>query len=121
MIYFPATPLSDLATRWHSNELTEMADGFARYVPEKDLPEEIRKLPTSETRCHYCGVSYLVHHEVKKLESLVEELQSKLQSSYERNEELIKVYNAVFNRANKVEEEKEAAEQMYDNICMSIN
>ena len=41
-------------------------EGFQHYVPEKELPEEIQNLPLEETKCRFCGVSYLVHHEVAK-------------------------------------------------------
>ena len=57
------------------------SERYERYIPEKDLPEEIQQLPHEETRCRFCGVSYLVHHEVKKLEEVVKELQSKLQEA----------------------------------------
>ena len=42
-------------------------EGFQHYVPEKELPEEVQNLPLEETKCRFCGVSYLVHHEVAKL------------------------------------------------------
>lgn len=57
------------------------SEQYERYIPEKDLPEEIQQLPHEETRCRFCGVSYLVHHEVKKLEEVVKELQSKLKEA----------------------------------------
>ena len=49
-------------------------EGFQHYVPEKELPEEIQNLPREETKCRSCGVSYLVHHEVAKLEKEVGKL-----------------------------------------------
>ena len=42
--------------------------GFERYTPENPLPEEIQKLDREETVCKFCGVSYLIHNEMKKLE-----------------------------------------------------
>lgn len=48
---------------------------FERYVPEKDLPEEIQNMPLEETKCRFCGVSYLVHHEVARLEGVVKKMQ----------------------------------------------
>ena len=55
-----------------------MADvkSFQRYIPEKELPDEIKALPRDETVCKFCGVSYLVHHEIKALENKVAELES---------------------------------------------
>lgn len=51
---------------------------YQKYKPEKELPEGIRSLPPEETKCKFCGVSYLVHHEVKKLENQLERVQSEL-------------------------------------------
>ena len=47
---------------------------FERYVPEKELPEEIQNMPSEETKCRFCGVSYLVHHEVARLEDVVKKM-----------------------------------------------
>jgi hypothetical protein len=58
------------------------ADRFERYIPQKDLPDEIKTLPVGETRCEYCGVSYLVHHEVKRLEEMARELQTQLNTEF---------------------------------------
>ena len=41
---------------------------FQRYTPQHPLPEEIRKMTRDDTVCQYCGVSYLIHTEIKKLE-----------------------------------------------------
>lgn len=48
---------------------------FVKYTPQKELPEEIKSLPRSETVCKFCGVSYLVHHEIKALEDRISELE----------------------------------------------
>lgn len=88
-----------------SNEMAERI--FERYVPQRELPEEIRNLPPGETRCEYCGVSYLVHHEVKKLEGLVNELQSKLQSSQDKNKELFEISNSVNSKVDRLSNENE--------------
>ena len=32
------------------------------------LPEEIQKMKRDETICKFCGVSYLIHNEIKALE-----------------------------------------------------
>lgn len=41
---------------------------FERYTPKYPLPEEIRKMKRDDTICQYCGVSYLIHAEIKALE-----------------------------------------------------
>ena len=38
---------------------------------EHPLPEEIQSMEKEDTVCKFCGVSYLIHHEVKKLEDKV--------------------------------------------------
>lgn len=39
---------------------------------------DIKRLPHGETVCRFCGVSYLVHHEIKRLEEAVESMQGQL-------------------------------------------
>jgi len=36
--------------------------------PVHPLPEDILKMPRNETVCQYCGISYLIHSEIKLLE-----------------------------------------------------
>ena len=40
----------------------------ARLELQHPLPEEIRKMARDETVCKFCGVSYLIHNEIKALE-----------------------------------------------------
>ena len=42
--------------------------GGSAVGPEHPLPEEIRKMARDETVCKFCGVSYLIHNEIKALE-----------------------------------------------------
>ena len=51
---------------------------FERYNPVNPLPEEIRSLSNDETVCKFCGVSYLIHNEIKKLELELENVKSQL-------------------------------------------
>ena len=53
------------------------------FVPSKELPKEVLELPPDQTRCQFCGVSYLVHHEVSKLKCSVKELEMKLKEAEE--------------------------------------
>ena len=51
----------------------DMADNdeesnVARLELQHPLPEEIRKMARDETVCKFCGVSYLIHNEIKALE-----------------------------------------------------
>ena len=42
----------------------------------RDLPDDLKALPREETVCKFCGVSYLIHHEIKALQERVKELES---------------------------------------------
>lgn len=57
----------------------ESAEKFERYNPVNPLPEEIRALPSDETVCKFCGVSYLIHNEIKKLEMELEKVNQQLE------------------------------------------
>ena len=51
-----------------------MADNgeiFERHVPVHPLPEEIQAMTKDDTVCQFCGVSYLIHREIKKLEDRI--------------------------------------------------
>ena len=50
-----------------------MADSqvIERLPLEHPLPEEIQAMPQDDTVCKFCGVSYLIHREVKRLEDKV--------------------------------------------------
>ena len=50
------------------NEETQGEQSIARMELEHPLPEEIRKMARDETVCKFCGVSYLIHNEIKALE-----------------------------------------------------
>lgn len=44
---------------------------FEKHTPIYPLPNEILKMPRDETVCQFCGVSYLIHNEIKKLEERI--------------------------------------------------
>lgn len=44
---------------------------FQKHVPKFPLPDEILKMDKDETVCQFCGVSYLIHTEIKKLEDRI--------------------------------------------------
>lgn len=66
-------------------------ESFDRYVPEHPLPEEIREMEKDATVCQFCGVSYLIHSEMKALEERVLEAERQMEhykGSVEREEKL---------------------------------
>ena len=89
------------------------SERYERYIPEKDLPEEIQQLPHEETRCRFCGVSYLVHHEVKKLEEVVKELQSKLQEAEDTTRTQSELAEKEKARVRRLKDEIEALKARY--------
>lgn len=44
---------------------------FEKHTPVYPLPNEILTMPRDETVCQFCGVSYLIHNEIKKLEDRI--------------------------------------------------
>ncbi|KAK7093217.1 hypothetical protein V1264_007010 [Littorina saxatilis] len=52
---------------------------FPHYTPLHPLPEEIRKMSREDTVCQYCGVSYLIHTEIKKLEDKLKATEKELE------------------------------------------
>jgi hypothetical protein len=46
-------------------------NNFERHVPVHPLPDEIQKMGKDDTVCQFCGVSYLIHREIKKLEDRI--------------------------------------------------
>lgn len=62
-----------------------------RYVPQHPLPDEIRQMEKDDTVCQFCGVSYLIHSEMKALEERVKEAERQMEyykGSVEREEKL---------------------------------
>jgi hypothetical protein len=51
--------------------------GFA--VPQHPLPDEIQKMKRDETVCKFCGVSYLIHNEMKALQEKLAEAEKQME------------------------------------------
>jgi hypothetical protein len=51
-----------------TTQADEPEETFEPYNPQHPLPEEIRKMTRDDTVCQYCGVSYLIHNEIKRIE-----------------------------------------------------
>ena len=51
---------------------------FERYTPKYPLPVDISNMPRQDTVCQFCGVSYLIHNEIKALETKCQKLESDL-------------------------------------------
>lgn len=53
---------------------------FEKYTPKNPLPHEIQKMKRDETVCKYCGVSYLIHNEIKALEEKLKKTETELET-----------------------------------------
>jgi hypothetical protein len=48
-----------------------MTENFEKHDPIHPLPNEILEMKRDETVCQYCGISYLIHSEIKALEDKI--------------------------------------------------
>lgn len=55
-----------------------MSEDISHYKPKHPLPEEIQNLPRHDTVCKFCGVSYLIHNEIKRLEDKIQEYEKQV-------------------------------------------
>jgi chaperonin cofactor prefoldin len=76
---------------------------------EHPLPEEIQKMTRDETVCKFCGVSYLIHNEIKALED-------KLRAA---EEELV-FYRGVEGREEKLKHQITSLEQEISKLKQDI-
>jgi hypothetical protein len=51
---------------------------FERYTPQYPLPVDITDMSRQDTVCQFCGVSYLIHNEIKALETKCQKLEADL-------------------------------------------
>ncbi|UJR35192.1 hypothetical protein I4U23_027959 [Adineta vaga] len=51
---------------------------FERYTPQFPLPVDISNMSRQDTVCQFCGVSYLIHNEIKALEAKCQKLEADL-------------------------------------------
>ena len=43
------------------------------YNLQHPLPNEIQQMKHEDTICKYCGISYLIHNEIKRIQKLLED------------------------------------------------
>ncbi|CAF3576825.1 unnamed protein product [Rotaria sordida] len=53
-------------------------DHFERYTPQYPLPVDITNMSRQDTVCQFCGISYLIHNEIKALEAKCQKLEADL-------------------------------------------
>ncbi|XP_077861669.1 protein LEKR1-like [Saccoglossus kowalevskii] len=56
----------------------EDSEKIERVKLEHPLPKEIQQMKRDDTVCQFCGVSYLIHREIKELENKLEKLEKEL-------------------------------------------
>ncbi|KAL3862136.1 hypothetical protein ACJMK2_008126 [Sinanodonta woodiana] len=84
----------------------KVEESFERYNPQHPLPDEIRKMEKDKTVCKYCGVSYLIHSEIKNLENRLKSLEKELErykGLEDREAELQKEVEALQNQRGEYE------------------
>ena len=67
------------------------------------LPEEVESLSREETICKYCGVSYLVFHEIKALEKKYEEQRNTAEAFKDKAERCSEIERAAQHAARSAE------------------
>lgn len=90
-----------------------------RFVPEHPLPTEIREMPKDDTVCQFCGVSYLIHSEMKALEERVKEAERKMQyyvESVEREEKLKVKVASMEEESDKLSRALQASDERWEDI-----
>ncbi|BFZ23574.1 hypothetical protein BsWGS_26613 [Bradybaena similaris] len=89
--------MADKASKDGSVNKKNKDEIFSRYTPQHPLPDEIRKLARDDTVCRYCGVSYLIHNEIKILEEKLKDAEKELAlfRGQEKREELLTQENTL--------------------------
>ena len=93
-----------------------------RYVPEHPLPQEIQEMKKDDTVCQFCGVSYLIHNEMKALEERVKEAERQMEyykGSVEREEKLKIKVASMEEESDKLSRALQASEERYYLYLMS--
>ncbi|XP_077998380.1 uncharacterized protein LOC144451420 [Glandiceps talaboti] len=106
----------------------ETGEKIERIPLEHPLPKEIQKMQRDETVCQFCGVSYLIHREIKELEDKIVKLEkdlakyvgieereaklrNELQVTKSSNEQLQKMSTDLSNKLTAITEEKTTKEK----------
>ncbi|XP_060068576.1 myosin-4-like [Ylistrum balloti] len=92
---------------------------FERYHPQHPLPEGIRKMEHDDTICKYCGVSYLIHNEIKAMEEKLKKTLAEMEhyrGSVEREKQLQVDYERLMGETKEL---REHSKEM-DNIISSL-
>ena len=75
-----------------SNSTEEREDEFVHHKPLHPLPKELQSMTRDETVCQFCGVSYLIHNEIAKLQEQIEKYRKELEHyrGYDERENKLK-------------------------------
>ena len=87
-----------------------------RFIPEHPLPQEIQEMKRDDTVCQFCGVSYLIHNEMKALEERVKEAERQMEyyrGSVEREEKLKIKVASMEEESDKLSRALQASEERY--------
>jgi len=79
--------------------------------PEHPLPKEIQEMKRDETVCQFCGVSYLIHNEIKKLEDEITKLKCELERYRGADEREEKLRKKLQDESRKLDQSQESLRQ----------
>lgn len=89
-------------------------EALDRFIPEHPLPKEIQEMQKDDTVCQFCGVSYLIHNEMKALEERVKEAERQMEyykGSVEREEKLKVKVKCMEEESDKLSRTLQASEE----------
>ncbi|OWF56036.1 leucine-, glutamate- and lysine-rich protein 1-like [Mizuhopecten yessoensis] len=113
---------------------TKMSDGkpedtkaepgeFEHYHPQHPLPEGIRKMEHDDTICKYCGVSYLIHNEIKAMEAKLKKTIAEMEhyrGSMEREKQLRIDYDRLMGETKELRENSQNMENIISSLRSSL-
>ncbi|XP_033763718.1 leucine-, glutamate- and lysine-rich protein 1-like [Pecten maximus] len=105
----------------------EDADGdpgrFEHYHPQHPLPEGIRKMEHDDTVCKYCGVSYLIHNEIKAMEEKLKKTIAEMEhyrGSMEREKQLRIDYDRLMGETKELRENSKEMDNVISSLRSSL-
>ncbi|XP_069115679.1 probable DNA double-strand break repair Rad50 ATPase [Argopecten irradians] len=96
---------------------------FEHYHPQHPLPEGIRKMEHDDTVCKYCGVSYLIHNEIKAMEEKLKKTIAEMEhyrGSMEREKQLRIDYDRLMGETKELRENSKELDNVISSLRSSL-